>query len=113
MTPPKPELAVVVIRWIVGMEVVMAVQAGPIDRPMLATHGAAGGNHELQPAGHLKGSVGQEPVVPRVTPMQAVIQYSANNTATALGLQKRGSKATRAKACNTTMNTTVPQRWAW
>ena len=62
MAPPQAQVAVVVVAGIVGVEVVVAMQAGPIDRPMLTTEGATGGNEGLQPGHHPKGAVGQQAV---------------------------------------------------
>ena len=63
VAPPEAEMTVVVVSWIVGVQMVMAMQAHPVDRTVLAAEGTAGSDNQLQPPGHLKSSVGQQTVI--------------------------------------------------
>ena len=51
------------IHFRIGKLVVVAVQAHPIDRAVLAAEGAAGGEETLQPLGHPEGAVAEHAVV--------------------------------------------------
>ena len=56
-------MAVVVIRIRIGKFVVVAVQAHPVDRAVLAAEGTAGGEEPLQLAGHLESAVTEQSVI--------------------------------------------------
>jgi hypothetical protein len=56
-------MAVVVIRVRVGKLVVVAMETGPGDRPLLAAQGTAGGEKSFQPFGNPKRPVRQQSVV--------------------------------------------------
>ena len=63
VAPPEAFEAAVVVNLGVGKLVVVAVQAHPIDRAVLAAEGAAGGEETLQPLGHPEGAVAEHAVV--------------------------------------------------
>jgi len=63
MGPPQPLEAGVVINFRIGELVVMAVQAHPINRSLLAADRPTGGEKPLQPMGDAEGSMAQEPVI--------------------------------------------------
>ena len=61
--PPQPFEAGVVINIRIGKLVVMAVQAHPVEGPLLAADRATGGEKPLQPMGDPEGPMAQQPVI--------------------------------------------------
>ena len=63
VAPPEAAMTVVMIGIRIRKLVVVPMQAHPINRPLLAAEGAAGGKEALQPAGHAQGAMAEQTVV--------------------------------------------------
>ena len=63
VAPPEAAMAVVVIRIRIRKLVVVAMQAHPVDRAVLAAQGPAGGEETFQPGGHLERAMREQAVI--------------------------------------------------